>query len=292
MTQEANVPASQAPSEMTAETPEESRTAREPREDAPAPQSGGEGEESGHPKWLPPHHLGFEAGTDACMVCEWCHTRPGEYEEPNHDCVLCRTCAFDVAPSRPIETEGRFPPYSKPDRQTLETTPEKDTFRIVVSALELLALTQGCRFGSDYVESIEDEENPRIPAISALCELLDLVRFIRLPYDDWTGKGYEAAMEEFLGRIREKLLLCPHKDQFLFTCLAVVRVIDARNPEAERAALETVMEELSCYVGFLPLADLETNPLPPLPPPSTVPPRRFAAQSPRQHRSRREASDD
>ena len=96
--------------------------------------------------WLPPEYIGnaiihqWDDDTGAeglCMhLCEWCGRR-AEYHERNHDRFLCRSCAFDVAPNKPVFQIRRC------EVQQTRDTPEDLTHRLGYLVCQILLAAQG-----------------------------------------------------------------------------------------------------------------------------------------------------
>jgi hypothetical protein len=183
----------------------------------------------------------------ACHVCEWCHCRPVEYHERNHDRFLCKGCAFDVAPTRPIVERTFEHPFIEFEGDDY-FEPEDLTFQLAKHTLALLALAKGIRYGYDWEDG--SHSSVRRDTLFMLADFANQTKLTPvLPWDDLDVDNECLLETEFFPAIRESLVLLMNTNSVLDSLRSLCQAFDAPSPEQAR---KNVLKALRLATATLP----------------------------------------
>jgi hypothetical protein len=188
-------------------------------------------------------------GYPACHVCEWCHSQPAEYHERNHDRFLCKGCAFNVAPSRPIVHRNYDLPFMEFQGDEYYT-PEDLTFQLAKHTLSILGMVKGIGYGYDW--EVGSHSTTRYDALFMLADFADQTHLAKglLPWEDLNNDNESLLETAFFPIIRERLVLLIHTYPLLESLRSLCQAFDATDPDTAR---KKVLKALKLAVQALPI---------------------------------------
>jgi hypothetical protein len=172
----------------------------------------------------------------ACHVCEWCHCKPVEYHEPNHDRLLCEGCTFKIAPFRPVVTDQsgeayQLEPLYRENKHRAGFSYEEITLRLVNRVLTILADGIDYRFGYDWEANYTDAQDLRQETPGDIVSLCYEIGFYSL---DWDEVRRPDMLNVHLPALTEKLVLRISSDPLLDALLYAARALQSSDPKIAR----------------------------------------------------------